>query len=153
MKSPQGKSSVPPDHKLKINLFFPVFCNCDSLVPLSCRIVCETTSSGGEKSGHTSVKVRGGGLGLSAQIFSFQVNTATISVYAHERPGYSEKSGNLVCLFICVADEQSEFSPTRTLFLVFLSKSTAWSNRHWLKWHHNVSDFTLVPLEPQKALK
>ncbi|KAM7410855.1 hypothetical protein PAMA_021018 [Pampus argenteus] len=35
-------------------------------------IVCETTSSGEEKSGHASVKVRGGGHGLSAQIFSFQ---------------------------------------------------------------------------------
>ncbi|XP_071331633.1 plexin-B1 [Trachinotus anak] len=39
---------------------------------VSSRIVCETTSSGGEKSGQASVKVRGGGLGLSAQIFSFQ---------------------------------------------------------------------------------
>ncbi|XP_041860187.1 plexin-B1-like isoform X2 [Melanotaenia boesemani] len=39
---------------------------------VSSRIVCETTRSGGEKSGHASVKVRGGGVGLSAQIFSFQ---------------------------------------------------------------------------------
>ncbi|KAM6982886.1 plexin-B1 [Tautogolabrus adspersus] len=39
---------------------------------VSSRIVCETTSSGGEKSGQASVKVRGGGLGLSAQVFSFQ---------------------------------------------------------------------------------
>ncbi|XP_062283826.1 plexin-B1-like [Scomber scombrus] len=39
---------------------------------VSSRIVCETSSSGGEKSGQASVKVRGGGLGLSAQIFSFQ---------------------------------------------------------------------------------
>ncbi|XP_068996867.1 plexin-B1 isoform X2 [Embiotoca jacksoni] len=39
---------------------------------VSSRIVCETTSSGGEKSGQASVKVTGGGLGLSAQIFSFQ---------------------------------------------------------------------------------
>ncbi|XP_037628792.1 plexin-B1 isoform X2 [Sebastes umbrosus] len=39
---------------------------------VSSRIVCETTSSGEEKSGQASVKVRGGGLGLSAQIFSFQ---------------------------------------------------------------------------------
>ncbi|XP_063740982.1 plexin-B1-like isoform X2 [Eleginops maclovinus] len=39
---------------------------------VSSRIVCETTSSGGEKSGQASVKVRGGGLGLSAQIFRFQ---------------------------------------------------------------------------------
>ncbi|XP_010791955.1 plexin-B1 isoform X2 [Notothenia coriiceps] len=39
---------------------------------VSSRIVCETTSSGGEKSGLASVKVRGGGLGLSAQIFRFQ---------------------------------------------------------------------------------
>ncbi|TKS77065.1 Plexin-B1 Semaphorin receptor SEP [Collichthys lucidus] len=35
-------------------------------------IVCETMWSGGERSGQASVKVRGGGLGLSAQIFSFQ---------------------------------------------------------------------------------
>ncbi|XP_034446957.1 plexin-B1-like isoform X1 [Hippoglossus hippoglossus] len=39
---------------------------------VSSRIVCETTRSRGEKSGQVSVKVRGGGLGLSAQIFSFQ---------------------------------------------------------------------------------
>uniref|UniRef100_A0A7N6FCS9 Plexin-B1 n=1 Tax=Anabas testudineus TaxID=64144 RepID=A0A7N6FCS9_ANATE len=39
---------------------------------VSSRIVCETTKSGGEKSGQASVKVRGGGLGLSAQVFSFQ---------------------------------------------------------------------------------
>ncbi|XP_034052364.1 LOW QUALITY PROTEIN: plexin-B1-like [Gymnodraco acuticeps] len=39
---------------------------------VSSRIVCETTSSGGEKSGLASVKVRGGGTGLSAQIFRFQ---------------------------------------------------------------------------------
>ncbi|XP_040903778.1 plexin-B1 [Toxotes jaculatrix] len=39
---------------------------------VSSRIVCETTSSGRETSGHASVKVRGGGLGLSAQVFSFQ---------------------------------------------------------------------------------
>uniref|UniRef100_A0A8C7VPJ5 Plexin-B1 n=1 Tax=Oncorhynchus mykiss TaxID=8022 RepID=A0A8C7VPJ5_ONCMY len=36
------------------------------------RIVCETTASGGEKSGQASVEVRGGGLGLSSQRFSFQ---------------------------------------------------------------------------------
>ncbi|KAM8755454.1 plexin-B1-like isoform 2-T2 [Acanthopagrus schlegelii] len=39
---------------------------------VSSRIVCETTSSEKEKSGHASVKVRGGGLGLSAQVFRFQ---------------------------------------------------------------------------------
>uniref|UniRef100_A0AAQ4PTU4 Plexin-B1 n=1 Tax=Gasterosteus aculeatus aculeatus TaxID=481459 RepID=A0AAQ4PTU4_GASAC len=39
---------------------------------VSSRIVCETTSSGREKSGQASVRVSGGGLGLSAQIFSFQ---------------------------------------------------------------------------------
>ncbi|XP_033485234.1 plexin-B1 isoform X2 [Epinephelus lanceolatus] len=39
---------------------------------VSSRIVCETTSSGGEKSGQASVRVRGGGVGLSAQMFSFQ---------------------------------------------------------------------------------
>lgn len=39
---------------------------------VSSRIVCETSSSGGERSGQASVKVRGGGLGLSPQTFSFQ---------------------------------------------------------------------------------
>ncbi|XP_053705900.1 plexin-B1-like isoform X1 [Synchiropus splendidus] len=39
---------------------------------VSSRIVCETTGSGGERSGQASVKVRGGGLGLSAQTFRFQ---------------------------------------------------------------------------------
>ncbi|XP_012991951.4 plexin-B1 [Esox lucius] len=39
---------------------------------ISSRIVCETTASGGEKSGQASVEVGGGGLGLSGQRFSFQ---------------------------------------------------------------------------------
>ncbi|XP_037135114.1 plexin-B1 isoform X2 [Syngnathus acus] len=39
---------------------------------ISSRIVCETTSSRGEKRGQASVKVRGGGLGVSGQTFSFQ---------------------------------------------------------------------------------
>ncbi|XP_049609928.1 plexin-B1 isoform X2 [Syngnathus scovelli] len=39
---------------------------------ISSRIVCETTSSKGEKRGQASVKVRGGGLGVSGQTFSFQ---------------------------------------------------------------------------------
>ncbi|XP_061689967.1 plexin-B1-like [Syngnathoides biaculeatus] len=39
---------------------------------ISSRIVCETTRSQGEKSGQASVKVSGGGLGLSTQTFSFQ---------------------------------------------------------------------------------
>ncbi|KAM4611051.1 plexin-B1 [Polymixia lowei] len=39
---------------------------------VSSRIVCETTGSGGEKNGQASVRVRGGGHGLSAQTFSFQ---------------------------------------------------------------------------------
>ncbi|XP_075882736.1 plexin-B1 isoform X2 [Nelusetta ayraudi] len=39
---------------------------------VSSRIVCETSSSGGETSGQASVRVRGGEVGLSAQTFSFQ---------------------------------------------------------------------------------
>ncbi|XP_054904456.1 plexin-B1-like isoform X2 [Poeciliopsis prolifica] len=39
---------------------------------VSSRIVCETTSSGGEMRGHASVSVRGGGHGISAHTFSFQ---------------------------------------------------------------------------------
>ncbi|XP_036068852.1 plexin-B1 [Oryzias melastigma] len=39
---------------------------------VSSRIVCETSSSEKERSGHASVGVRGGGLGLSTQMFSFQ---------------------------------------------------------------------------------
>lgn len=70
-----------------------IFCNRVSLVFESCRIVCETTSSGGEKSGHASVKVRGGGLGLSAQIFSFQVNS---SQHALIKPGYANLAHFLV---------------------------------------------------------
>ncbi|XP_019121975.2 plexin-B1 isoform X2 [Larimichthys crocea] len=50
-----------------------VTCNViQSRYEVSSRIVCETMWSGGERSGQASVKVRGGGLGLSAQIFSFQ---------------------------------------------------------------------------------
>lgn len=36
--------------------------------------MCETSRSGGEKSGQASVRVRGGDVGVSAQIFSFQVS-------------------------------------------------------------------------------
>ncbi|XP_036008050.1 plexin-B1 isoform X3 [Fundulus heteroclitus] len=39
---------------------------------VSSRIVCETKASEVEKEGHASVRVRGGGHGRSAQIFSFQ---------------------------------------------------------------------------------
>ncbi|XP_051281132.1 plexin-B1 isoform X1 [Dicentrarchus labrax] len=52
---------------------------------VSSRIVCETTSSGGEKSGQASVKVRGGGLGLSAQIFRFQ-NPVLSSIFPQRGP-------------------------------------------------------------------
>lgn len=76
-------------HHLKTNClcqFFlvPFFLGltCDNLVSLSFRIVCETTSSGREKSGQASVKVRGGGLGLSAQIFNFQVSAAAVCLCA-----------------------------------------------------------------------
>nr|XP_046252940.1 plexin-B1 isoform X1 [Scatophagus argus] len=52
---------------------------------VSSRIVCETTRSGREKSGQASVKVRGGGLGLSAQIFSFQDPTLS-SIFPRRGP-------------------------------------------------------------------
>uniref|UniRef100_A0A8C1U1H7 Plexin-B1 n=1 Tax=Cyprinus carpio TaxID=7962 RepID=A0A8C1U1H7_CYPCA len=40
---------------------------------VSSSIVCETTASAGEKSGHVSVQVKGGGIGQSAQRFRYQV--------------------------------------------------------------------------------
>lgn len=40
---------------------------------VSCRIVCRTKASKGEKVGQVSVEVSGGEFGLSQQIFSFQV--------------------------------------------------------------------------------
>lgn len=43
------------------------------LLCLLSRIVCRTKASGGEKVGHMSVKVSGGGFGLSSQTFSYQV--------------------------------------------------------------------------------
>ncbi|XP_061592784.1 plexin-B1 [Cololabis saira] len=52
---------------------------------VSSRIVCETTSSGGEKSGHASVKVKGGGVGLSRQNFSFQ-DPKLSSIFPHRGP-------------------------------------------------------------------
>ncbi|XP_063319525.1 plexin-B1 isoform X1 [Pelmatolapia mariae] len=52
---------------------------------VSSRIVCETTSSGGEKNGQASVKVRGGGLGLSARKFHFQ-NPVLSSIFPHRGP-------------------------------------------------------------------
>ncbi|KAI7793973.1 plexin-B1 isoform X2 [Triplophysa rosa] len=39
---------------------------------VSSSIICETTASGGERSGHVSVEVKGGGIGQSAQRFSYQ---------------------------------------------------------------------------------
>uniref|UniRef100_A0A8C1C1E9 Plexin-B1 n=2 Tax=Cyprinus carpio TaxID=7962 RepID=A0A8C1C1E9_CYPCA len=42
------------------------------LYEISSRILCTTTASGEEKSGHISVKVSGGGFGLSSQRFNFQ---------------------------------------------------------------------------------
>ncbi|XP_051518237.1 plexin-B1 isoform X2 [Myxocyprinus asiaticus] len=39
---------------------------------VSSSIVCETTASGGERSGHISVEVKGGGIGQSAQHFRYQ---------------------------------------------------------------------------------
>ncbi|XP_030589713.1 plexin-B1 [Archocentrus centrarchus] len=63
-----------------------VLCNViHSRYEVSSRIICETTSSGGEKSGQASVKVRGGGLGLSAQIFSFQ-DPILSSIFPHRGP-------------------------------------------------------------------
>lgn len=45
-------------------------------------IVCETTASAGEQSGHVSVQVKGGGIGQSAQRFRYQV---TINPTGHKR--------------------------------------------------------------------
>ncbi|CAM4623047.1 unnamed protein product [Leuciscus chuanchicus] len=42
------------------------------LYEISTRIICTTTASGEEKSGHILVKVSGGGFGLSSQKFSYQ---------------------------------------------------------------------------------
>ncbi|XP_051948044.1 plexin-B1 [Xyrauchen texanus] len=39
---------------------------------VSSSIICETTASGGERSGHVSVEVKGGGIGQSAQHFRYQ---------------------------------------------------------------------------------
>ncbi|XP_038126425.1 plexin-B1-like [Cyprinodon tularosa] len=52
---------------------------------VSSRIVCETASSGGEITGHAFVKVRGGGDGQSAQMFSFQ-NPVLSSIFPLRGP-------------------------------------------------------------------
>lgn len=41
------------------------------------RIVCKTHASGGEKVGQVSVEVNGGEVGLSSQMFSYQVSVHT----------------------------------------------------------------------------
>lgn len=51
-----------------------IFFYANSCAIVHCRIVCETTKSGQETRGHGSVSVRGGGHGISAQTFSFQVS-------------------------------------------------------------------------------
>ncbi|CAB1336795.1 unnamed protein product, partial [Coregonus sp. 'balchen'] len=57
----------------------------NSRYEISSRILCETTASGGEKSGQASVEVRGGGLGLSGQRFSFQ-DPALIGIAPQKGP-------------------------------------------------------------------
>uniref|UniRef100_A0A3Q2DRF4 Plexin b1a n=1 Tax=Cyprinodon variegatus TaxID=28743 RepID=A0A3Q2DRF4_CYPVA len=52
---------------------------------VSSRIVCETASSGGEITGNAFVKVRGGGDGQSAQMFSFQ-NPVLSSIFPLRGP-------------------------------------------------------------------
>uniref|UniRef100_A0A671U0J0 Plexin-B1 n=1 Tax=Sparus aurata TaxID=8175 RepID=A0A671U0J0_SPAAU len=84
-----------------------VHCNViHSRYEVSSRIVCETTSSEKEKSGHASVKVRGGGLGLSAQVFRFQVNSATTFFYRKQ----TDKRGvkNVKCLSLFRLDIQED---------------------------------------------
>uniref|UniRef100_A0A8C8FIV8 Sema domain-containing protein n=1 Tax=Oncorhynchus tshawytscha TaxID=74940 RepID=A0A8C8FIV8_ONCTS len=76
----------------------------NSRYEISSRIVCETTASGGQKSGQASVEVRGGGLGLSSQRFSFQ-DPVLLEIAPHKGPkaggsaltvmGQSLKTGHL----------------------------------------------------------
>ncbi|XP_041954919.1 plexin-B1 isoform X2 [Alosa sapidissima] len=71
---------------------------------VSSRIVCETTASGGERSGQASVEVKDGGVGLSKQRFHFQDPTLT-DVFPQRGPlaggtlltitGQSLRTGNL----------------------------------------------------------
>ncbi|KAF7210353.1 plexin-B1 isoform X2 [Nothobranchius furzeri] len=63
-----------------------VLCNViHSRYEVSSRIVCETGASRGERVGPASVEVRGGGLGRSAQTFSFQ-NPALIRIFPQRGP-------------------------------------------------------------------
>lgn len=73
-KCPRGKLPAQPTQTHTDTHTLRLSSNGGRCAMGSCRIVCETASSGEEMSGHVSVKVRGGGLGLSAQIFSFQVS-------------------------------------------------------------------------------
>ncbi|XP_055747345.1 plexin-B1-like isoform X2 [Salvelinus fontinalis] len=76
----------------------------NSRYEISSRIVCETTASGGQKSGQASVEVRGGGLGFSGQRFSFQ-DPVLMEIAPHKGPkaggsaltvmGQSLKTGHL----------------------------------------------------------
>ncbi|XP_076132287.1 plexin-B1 [Alosa pseudoharengus] len=71
---------------------------------VSSRIVCQTTASGGERSGQASVEVKDGGVGLSKQRFHFQDPTLT-DVFPQRGPlaggtlltitGQSLRTGNL----------------------------------------------------------
>ena len=70
MKSPQGTTHVNAYYKI----FLLKFCHSyRTSVFYILRIVCITAKSGGPKRGQVSVKVQGGELGFSAQIFSYQV--------------------------------------------------------------------------------
>lgn len=77
VSSRQGVSTTQHT-QLCICMFFLSYAN--SCVIVLCRIVCETTSSGREMRGHASVSVRGGGHGISAHTFSFQVSMTMLNV-------------------------------------------------------------------------
>ncbi|XP_029681845.1 plexin-B1 isoform X2 [Takifugu rubripes] len=66
-----------------------------SLYEISSRIVCRTTASGGKNSGQVSVKVSGGELGLSTEMFTFQ-DPFVMSVSPHRGP----KAGGTILTII-----------------------------------------------------
>ncbi|TWW62606.1 Plexin-B1 Semaphorin receptor SEP [Takifugu flavidus] len=66
-----------------------------SLYEISSRIVCRTAASGGKNSGQVSVKVSGGELGLSTEMFTFQ-DPFVMSVSPHRGP----KAGGTILTII-----------------------------------------------------
>uniref|UniRef100_A0A4W5N545 Plexin-B1 n=1 Tax=Hucho hucho TaxID=62062 RepID=A0A4W5N545_9TELE len=110
----------------------------NSRYEISSRIVCETTASGGQKSGQASVEVRGGGLGFSGQRFSFQ-DPVLIEIAPQKGPkvggsaltimGQSLKTGHLSEVIVVISGSTHSLSSSSEVMDDQITCMTGVSNR------------------------